>query len=469
MAIVELVIPKMGESIHEATIISWLKNVGDTIEEDETILEIATDKVDSDVPSPVQGTIHKILAQVNDVVPVGQSVALIETSGAAHQPEINQIQEAEAKKEVATAEHSAQTISAIQPKAEYQPANLPEKAKFIVTNRFYTPLVKTIAKQEGVSLKELESIEGSGPKNRVTKEDLFRYINLRQSENKHSIAHPAISVQQQRNNLSSADITKEPKASQASDSPMSKPTPAASNSSYAGNKEIIELDRMRKMISNHMISSINTSAHVSSFVETDVTKMVLWRKKAKKAYQETYGERLTFSSLFAEAVISALKEFPTINASLDGDKLIVKKNINLGIATALPSGHLIVPVIGEAEKLNLLGLTEKLNDLTNRARDNKLKPNEIQGGTFTISNIGTFGNLMGTPIINQPQMAILAIGAIKKKPVIMETDHGDIIAIRHMMFLSLSFDHRVIDGFLGGSFLNRIAENIENFDSNRQI
>ena len=462
MAIVELVIPKMGESIHEATIISWLKKEGDIIEEDETILEIATDKVDSDVPSPIGGTVHKILAQVNEVVPVGQTVALIETFQSPEKS--NSVSKEESAVQVANVEPEPQQQEALTPKPESVIAEkeYSKKPSAISTNRFYSPLVKTIARQEGVSIAELETIFGTGPKNRVTKEDIFRYVNeLKQKENK-SIPHPTVTS----NILSDTSRT----GTQGKGSPqLSTGYNDQKPRSHKMSDEVIELDRMRKMISEHMISSINTSAHVSSFVEVDVTKMVLWREKAKKVYLEKYGVRLTFSPLFAEAVILALKDFPTINASLIEDKLIIKKNINLGIATALPNGNLIVPVIEEAQSLNLLGLAKKLNDLSQRARDNKLKPNEIQGGTFTISNIGTFGNLMGTPIINQPQLAILAIGAIKKKPVIMETDHGDIIAIRHMMFLSLSFDHRVIDGFLGGSFLNRIAENIENFDSNRQI
>ena len=474
MAIVELVIPKMGESISEATIITWLKNVGDPIEEDETVLEIATDKVDTDVPSPVNGILHKILAQPNDVVPVGQAIALIETDQASapsnpNTPVIEQHAAPQPEPEVQVEQQIGTIVPAPAPAAVL-------KTQSLKTNRFYTPLVKTIAKQEGVSIAELENIQGTGVKSRVTKEDVFRYVNQRVAQSTRTISHPAL--------LKNAEtpITAVPKRNTVESSPQniatkSKPNPAKASSvpdpvqSLGQADRVVELDRMRQLIAKHMTASINTSAHATSFLEADVTKMVLWRNKAKGAYQQKYGERLTFSPLFAEAVINAIKDFPTINASLDesGTKLHVKKDINLGIATALPSGNLIVPVIQQAGRLNLLGLTEKLNDLSQRARDNKLRPHEIQGGTFTISNIGTFGNLLGTPIINQPQLAILAIGAITKKPVIMDTDHGDIIAIRHMMFLSLSFDHRVIDGFLGGSFLKRIAENIENFDSNREI
>jgi len=469
MAIVELVIPKMGESIHEATIITWLKNIGDPIEEDETILEIATDKVDTDVPSPVNGILHKILAQPNDVVPIGQAIALIETDQASATPSTPVIEQ-----HVAPPSTPEVQVEPLETMAS-APATIPKPQSF-KTNRFYTPLVKTIAKQEGVSIAELEHIQGTGVKSRVTKEDVFRYVNQRVAQSTRTITHPVLKRD------TAAPITAAPQRNTVESSPQraatqSQPNPVKASSvpdpaqSLGQADRVVELDRMRQLIAKHMTASINTSAHATSFLEADVTKMVLWRHKAKGAYQQKYGERLTFSPLFAEAVINAIKDFPTINASLDesGTKLHVKKDINLGIATALPSGNLIVPVINQAGRLNLLGLTEKLNDLSQRARDNKLRPHEIQGGTFTISNIGTFGNLLGTPIINQPQLAILAIGAITKKPVIMDTDHGDIIAIRHMMFLSLSFDHRVIDGFLGGSFLKRIAENIENFDSNREI
>ena len=465
MAIIELLIPKMGESIHEATVINWLKKEGDIIEEDETILEIATDKVDSEVPSPVKGTLHKILAQVDDVIPVGQAVALISTQGDYTQPATSSpVEPAIVEQAPQLEEHiAASTDSTIT--IEPAPAPLP-KPVVTTTKRFYTPLVKTIARQEEISISELETITGTGPKNRVTKEDLFRYVTQRNLGQSQSITHPVLSDRQDRPVPSHTPTVASQQKRVTKESVKSATT---GNQGATQSEEVIELDRMRKMIAKHMIHSRQTSAHVSSFVEADVTKMVMWRNKIKNDYITKYGERLTFSPLFAEAVIRALQDFPTINASLRDDQLILKKHINLGIATALPDGNLIVPVIQAAEKLNLLGLTEKLNDLARRARDNKLKPDEIQGGTFTISNIGTFGNLMGTPIINQPQLAILAIGAIKKKPVIMETEHGDIIAIRHMMFLSLSFDHRVIDGFLGGSFLNRVAENIEKFDSNRQI
>ena len=475
MAIVELVIPKMGESIHEATIITWLKNVGDTIDEEETILEIATDKVDTDVPSPVSGILHKILAQPNDVVPVGQAVALIETdqavSGAAPSAPIVEDQAPP------QSEEPTQTIEDNTPAPVVPSSVAIDKPQALKTKRFYTPLVKTIAKQEGVSIAELEDIPGTGVRSRVTKEDIFKYVNQRAVQSRRAVTHPAV------NQLTGTpETTISPQPSADAESHLSAPSNKQQSAekvssvpdptqSLGQTDRVVELDRMRQLIAKHMTSSIKTAAHATSFVEADVTKMVLWRNKAKGPYQQKYGERLTFSPLFAEAVINAIKDFPSINASLDegGSKLHLKKDINLGIATALPSGNLIVPVIKEAGRLNLLGLTERLNDLAQRARDNKLRPNEIQGGTFTISNIGTFGNLLGTPIINQPQLAILAIGAITKKPVIMDTEHGDIIAIRHMMFLSLSFDHRVIDGFLGGSFLKRIAENIENFDSNREI
>ena len=475
MAIVELVIPKMGESIHEATIITWLKNVGDRIEEEETILEIATDKVDTDVPSPVNGVLHQILAQPNDVVAVGSAVALIETDQANATAAPSDAAVVEQQVVAPQAEPQVQTEPVETSMPAVTATAMTEKPPVLKTNRFYTPLVKTIAKQEGVSIAELESIPGTGDKSRVTKEDVFRYVNQRVSQSRHTISHPIVN----QNAAPTVSVPKRDGSNSSAQSSMGNNETARVKHSSASNPiqsmgqtdRVVELDRMRQLIAKHMTASLNTSAHATSFVEADVTKMVLWRNKAKGPYLQKYGERLTFSPLFAEAVINAIKDFPTINASLveEGSKLHLKKEINLGIATALPSGNLIVPVIRQAGTLNLLGLTEKLNDLAQRARDNKLKPNEIQGGTFTISNIGTFGNILGTPIINQPQLAILAIGAITKKPVIMDTDHGDIIAIRHMLFLSLSFDHRVIDGFLGGSFLKRIAENIENFDSNREI
>ena len=474
MAIVELVIPKMGESIHEATIITWLKIVGDTIEEEETILEIATDKVDTDVPSPVNGVLHQILAKPNDVVAVGSAIALIQTDQAIATAAPSDA--ADAKVVVPQTEPQEQTEPVETSMPAVTDTAMVEKPPLIKTNRFYTPLVKTIAKQEGVSIAELESIPGTGVKSRVTKEDVFRYVNQRVSQSRHTISHPVVNQNAGASTISGAkreapirstqSLTGNNGTARVKDGSASNPI-----QSMGQTDRVVELDRMRQLIAKHMTASLNTSAHATSFVEADVTKMVLWRNKAKGLYLQKYGERLTFSPLFAEAVINAIKDFPTINASLveEGSKLHLKKEINLGIATALPSGNLIVPVIKQAGTLNLLGLTEKLNDLAQRARDNKLHPSEIQGGTFTISNIGTFGNILGTPIINQPQLAILAIGAITKKPVIMDTDHGDIIAIRHMLFLSLSFDHRVIDGFLGGSFLKRIAENIENFDSNREI
>ncbi len=447
MAIVELIIPKMGESIIEATIITWLKSEGDQIEEDDTILEIATDKVDSEVPSPYRGKLVKILHQPNEVVAVGQAVAHIEVEEGSHKEEIV----------VPTGTNTAESITVTPSSEVTQEIKQPVKAiKKLKTTRFYTPLVRTIAKTEEISIDDLERIPGTGPKNRLTKEDLFNYVNNR---NKSNISHPKVLIQPAKNQNINAISAKENTTDLHKDK-----LPSQSD-----NEEIIELDRMRKYIANHMIESKKTSAHVSSFLEADVTHMVHWRNSVKDDFYQKHGEKLTFSPLFTEAVVKALKDFPKINATVKGDHMIVKKNLNLGIATALPNGNLIVPVIRNCEDLSLLGLAKKLNDLTSRARENRLLPEEIQGGTFTISNIGTFGNLMGTPIINQPQLAILALGAIKKKPVIKETDHGDIIAIRHMMFLSLSFDHRVIDGYLGGSFLKRIADHIENFDTNREI
>lgn len=475
MAIVELVMPKMGESIIEATIIEWLKKEGDHVGADEIVLEIATDKVDSEIPANVSGTITKILHQKDAVVAVGAPLALIETEGnesAAKAPKV----EAPAApapsapmeaKQLAKVEETAKSSSKSMSLSRRSVAG---KIPSNIDGRFFSPLVRNIARSEGISADELMSLEGSGADGRVTKVDLFNYIDDKKLGR---VAERPAPRAQASNIVREAVQLKEEKAAPASapQRPIhtAQSAPQSPPSTGSSSDEIIELSRMRKVIAGHMMNSLNTSAHVTSFVEADTTKLVLWRNKVKNEYQAKYGEKLTFSPLFTEAVIQALKDFPMINGSLQDDKLIVKKNINIGIATAMENGNLIVPVIRNSENLNLLGLTKQLNDITKRARVNNLRPDEIQGGTFTISNIGTFGNIMGTPIINQPQLAILALGAIKKKPVIEETPEGDIIAIRHMMFLSLSFDHRVIDGYQGGVFLNRIAANIENFDANRTI
>ncbi len=473
-----MIMPKMGESIIEATIITWLKNVGDTVQEDETILEIATDKVDSEIPSPVSGVITQIICKVDEVVAIGQVVAIISTS----QPESTS---APIKKEKAKEAEPEQSEASITVKEEIeQPTtvstpmktamplsrkSLTEKIPSNVGGRFYSPLVRNIARAEGISLEELNQLKGSGADGRITKLDLLNYLDLKKLESTSSIkrAETTISTSEAINVTSQVRTTSE---RQSTSNVSAEPTMSdtANIKSNIGD-EVIQVSRMRKVIASHMMKSLETSAHVTSFIEADTTRIVNWRNQVKEEYKERFGEKLSLSPLFAEAVIKALRDFPEINASFDGENMIIKQAINLGIATAMDNGNLIVPVIQDAGELNLHGLAKKLNDLTGRARINKLKPQEITSGTFTISNIGTFGNIMGTPIISQPQLAVLALGAIKKKPVIQETQEGDIIAIRHMMFLSLSFDHRVIDGYKGGVFLNRIAHYIETFDNNRPI
>ncbi len=481
MAEVEMIVPKMGESIIEATIISWLKNVGDVVQEDETILEIATDKVDSEVPAPVSGVITKILCQADEVVAIGQVIAVISTDQPANisagdsskeEPVQEKKQIAEQSKKEIQEQVKAPEVAKIKestPPPSKAPMPLTRKSiadriPSSIGGRYYSPLVRNIARAEGISVEELNQLKGSGADGRVTKFDLLNYLDLKKIEATSSIkrsetllnAPPPITAQQKAATVSPAS---EPKRSEA-ESPSVR--------TQAGD-QVIQISRMRKVIASHMRNSLDTSAHVTTFVEADTTRLVTWRNQVKEEYQKRFGEKLSLSPLFAEAVIKALRDHPEINASLDGDNLIIKQSINLGIATAMDNGNLIVPVIQDAGELNLHGLAKKLNDLTGRARVNQLKPHEIQDGTFTVSNIGTFGNIMGTPIISQPQLAVLALGAIKKKPVIQETEEGDIIAIRHMMFLSLSFDHRVIDGYKGGVFLNRIAHYIETFDNNRPL
>lgn len=467
MAKVELIMPKMGESIMEATILSWAKKVGDKVQEDETILEIATDKVDSEIPSPVDGVITEILFGVDDVVPVGTVIALIATEGGemadsepmAQKPVTQKAEPAPqpvapAKSpEPAPAAASATTATQSSANASLSSTDGNSTNRDGSTNnsnRFYSPLVKSIAKNENVSLAELESIAGSGANGRVNKKDILNYISQR----------------------GSAPVTPARATSTASGA-VSNAAPSTggnSTSSVSGGDEIIQMDRMRKLIADHMVMSKQTSPHVTSFVEADVTNMVNWRNANKAAYQKKYGEKITFTPLIMEAVIKAIKDFPMVNVTVvDGDKIKVLKDINIGMAAALPTGNLIVPVIKNADYLNLAGLTSKVNDLAGRARANKLKPDDIQGGTFTLTNVGTFGNVMGTPIINQPQVAILAAGAIRKKPAVLETEYGDVIAVRQMMFLSHSYDHRVVDGFLGGSFVRRVADYMENFDINRPL
>lgn len=441
MAEFQLVMPKMGESIAEATIIRWLKNEGDKIEVDEALLEIATDKVDSEVPTPKGGILGKKLFNDGDVVKVGAPVAIIITEG----------ENATIQTTPLVVNDSIKTSEAI--KVAEGLVNNPIESKDEPTNsgnKFYSPLVLNIARAEGVGMTELEKIPGTGKDERVTKRDILEYVENRSKQTSEPVTTPVAT--------SPAITINEPSK------PASKPAISLGNGD-----EIIEMDRMRKLIADHMVMSVSTSPHVTSFVEADVTNLVNWRNKMKDAFKKREGENLTFTPLFIEAVVKAIKDFPMINISLDGDKIIKRKNINIGMAAALPSGNLIVPVIKNADTKNLLGLAKEVNDLANRARMNKLSPDDIQGGTYTLTNVGTFGNVMGTPIINQPQVAIMATGAIRKKPAVLETEYGDVIAIRHMMFLSHSYDHRVVDGALGGSFVRRVADYLENWDVNREI
>jgi 2-oxoglutarate dehydrogenase E2 component (dihydrolipoamide succinyltransferase) len=433
MTTVELVMPKMGESIMEATILTWSKEVGDSVEADETILEIATDKVDSEVPSPIDGVIKEVLFNEGDVVKVGTVIAILSTDGEGTDDDLADIPDV-----IET------TNGAVSIQEETTTADLDTSE----ASRFYSPLVKNIAKEEGISISELETINGSGSNGRVTKQDILAYVE---------------------NKSTAPQAQPEPKISPAPKAAPAAPRMTGPAVDRSGNVEIVEMDRMRKLIADHMVMSKHVSPHVTSFVEADMTNIVNWRNKNKKAFQERYGEKITYTPIFVEAVIKAIKDYPGVNASIDGTQIILRKDINIGMAAALPTGNLIVPVIKNADFQSLAGLAKSVNDLAGRARANKLKPDDIQGGTFTLTNVGTFGNVMGTPIINQPQVAILAVGAIRKMPAVLETEYGDIIAIRQKMFLSLSYDHRVVDGMLGGSFLRRVADYMEAWDVNREI
>ncbi|RAJ05096.1 2-oxoglutarate dehydrogenase E2 component (dihydrolipoamide succinyltransferase) [Chitinophaga skermanii] len=440
MAIVELMMPKMGESIMEATILRWHKKPGDHVKVDDTVLEIATDKVDSEVPSIAEGEITEILFNENDVVPVGTVIARIKTAGA--------------DATVSASPATAPTAAAPQ-EAQFQTASAPQPAAQPSAGepRFYSPLVLTIAQQEGISFAELENIPGSGNEGRVTKKDILQYIADKKAGNVAPVQAPV--------------ATPTPAAAPAQQVTPAATTAPTSHTNYGGNVEIMEMDRMRKLIADHMVKSKQVSPHVTSFAEADVTNMVTWRDKVKGGFEKREGEKITFMPLFIEAIVRCIKKYPLVNCSIDGDKVIIKKDINIGMATALPSGNLIVPVIKSADMLNLVGLAKKVNGLANAARNNKLKPEDTQSGTFTITNVGTFGSLGGTPIINQPQVAILAVGAIKKRPVVIETPQGDAIAIRHMMYLSMSYDHRIVDGSIGASFLSAVVAELENFDPQR--
>jgi len=454
MAKFELKLPKMGESVAEATITSWLKDVGDTIEADEPVFEIATDKVDSEVPSEVDGVLIEKLYEVDEVVQVGETIAIIEIEGndenesdstTSVEVEVSKPHEEEVKnKDTDNTTEAAAEISQSFGAAKETAAPVQSS-----TDRFYSPLVKNIAKAEGISQEELDSIEGSGKDNRVTKNDILKYVANQASQTKTKDTNKVESE------------TSEQKQSQR---PKAEPNVVAS-----GEDEIMEMSRMGKLVAHHMVDSVQTSAHVQSFIEADVTNIWNWRKKVKAEFLNREGENLTFTPIFMEAVAKAIRDFPMINIQVKDDKIIKKKHINLGMAAALPDGNLIVPVIKDADQLNLVGMTKKVNDLAKRARENKLKPDDIQDGTYTVTNVGTFGSIMGTPIINQPQVAILALGAIRKVPAVVETPEGDFIGIRYRMFLSHSYDHRVVNGALGGQFVKAVKDYLEAWDINREI
>jgi 2-oxoglutarate dehydrogenase E2 component (dihydrolipoamide succinyltransferase) len=458
MAKVQLVMPKMGESIIEATILKWVVAIGGKIEQDEPILEIATDKVDSEVPSPVDGKLLEIFFKEGDVVPVGTVIAVIETESVgtvATPPSVGNGQE-KAVEVASTPVVEAVTVSNVAiPNLVVSSGPLASRSD---NGRFYSPLVLNIARTESVSMAELEQLSGTGNGGRVTKADILAYVK-----------GPRTAVS------TVAQPQAEAKAVTAASQPSKVAAPEGylmvkqKTYSHSGNTEIVEMDRMRKMIAENMVYSKHVSAHVTSFVECDVTDIVLWREKNKKAFEVKYGEKLTFTPIFMEALAQTLREHPMVNISVDGDKIVIKKDINIGMAVALPTDNLIVPVVRNADQYNLAGLSAKVNDLASRARENKLKPDELDGGTYTISNVGTFGNVMGTPVIMQPQVAIMAVGAIRKKPAVIETPTGDMIGVRHMMFLSHSYDHRVVDGALGGRFVRRLADLLEAFDPNRPV
>lgn len=449
MSKVELIMPKMGESIMEATILKWLKEEGDTIEAEESVLEIATDKVDSEVPSPVDGVLAKILFKEGETVAVGKAIAIIEVEQTRELP-INDLEE------LKTLESPAKTV--VNQPATFQSTEAAQPAN----NGFFSPLVLNMAREEGIAMGTLATVRGTGKNGRVTKKDMVAFIKNKDKA------------------VASTPVTTPKETTKPTPKPTEKKSTSASNKdksititppkvTYGDNVEIIEMDRMRKLIADHMVMSKHVSPHVTSFVEVDMTPIVQWRNKIKNDFQQREGQKITFTPIFVEAVTKAIKDFPMINSSVDGTNIIIRKDINIGMATATPSGNLIVPVIKNADYKNLIGLAKTVNDLAERARTSKLKPDEIQGGTFTMSNIGSFGSLMGTPIINQPQVAILAIGMIRKMPAVVETEYGDVIAIRQKMIMSLSYDHRIVDGALGSKFLKRVADYLEAFDTKRSI
>ena len=438
MARFELKLPKMGESVAEATLTSWLKEIGDAIEADEAVLEIATDKVDSEVPSDVDGVLVERLFEIDDVVAVGQTIAIIETSGDL------------AATPVADVQDVAPAVAAIEANVSQAKETVTPPSTVSSGDRFYSPLIKNMAIAENIAQAELDAVPGTGKSGRVTKNDMLEYIKNREITQPKTVSVPVS------NKAAAPKVDKPVKA-------------AASPVSVNGGDEIIEMTRMGKLISHHMVASVQTSAHVQSFIEADVTNIWNWRKKVKGVFEKREGERLTFTPIFMEAVAKAIRDFPMINIALDGDRIIKRKNINLGMAAALPDGNLIVPVIKNADQLNLVGMAKAVNDLAGRAKSSKLKPDDTQGGTYTVTNVGTFGSVMGTPIINQPQVAILALGAIRKVPAVIETPEGDFIGIRMKMFLSHSYDHRVVNGALGGEFVKRVAEYLEAWDIDREV
>lgn len=503
MALVDLVMPKLGESIMEATVLRWHKKTGDTVQLEETVLEIATDKVDSEVPSTVAGVITEILYNENDVVPIGTVIARIETAASEAEAPAAAVQQPA----VATAPVEPEPVA--EEEIPYVPAAVNEPAEAPAASggaRFYSPLVLNIVNSEGVSLAELEKIPGTGSDGRVTKKDILQYVAQRKAGTVPATAEAATVSTAVEATETEDEAENEAPAATETAAPVSTPpvTPATTGSRFVapatapaaetqqpavkpqpavvaepasspavtnpgGNVEIIEMDRMRKLIAKHMVDSKHTSPHVTSFAEADVTNMVLWRDRVKKDFEKRENTRITFTPLFVDCLVRVIKRFPIINSSVDGDRIILKKDINIGMATALPSGNLIVPVLKNADYLNLVGLSKAVNTMADNARNNRLKPDDTQGGTFTLTNVGTFGSLMGTPIISQPQVAILAVGAIKKRPVVIETEQGDTIGIRHMMYLSMSYDHRIIDGSIGASFLTEVAKEFENWDPNRPL
>ncbi len=456
MAVIDLIMPKLGESIMEATVLKWHKQPGDTVKMDETVLEIATDKVDSEVPSTAAGVIEEILFQVNDVIPIGTVIAKIRTSAA------EAVTAAPVQAPVATQpDQQAEVVETIQRPA-YTEMSASKPSANGAGNRFYSPLVLNIAASEGVSMTELETMPGTGNEGRVTKKDILQYVSEKKSGSRKS------DIRNQGDTMV-IPIAKIEQPQSEAPAQRTAVNQGQQLTAYTGNVEIIEMDRMRKLIADHMVRSKQTSPHVTSFTEADVTNMVQWRDKVKKDFEKREGTKITFTPLFIEAIVRCIKKFPLINCSLDGNNIIIKKDINIGMATALPSGNLIVPVIKNADQLNLVGLTKQVNSLADAARNGKLKADDTQGGTFTMTNVGTFGSLMGTPIINQPQVAIMAVGAIKKRPVVIETPAGDSIAIRNMMYLSMSYDHRIVDGSLGATFLTAVAKELENFKADREF